>query len=428
MMLFLTLWLFGEYSENTLSQDDIQPGHLLNPDYRFMAHGVHTYEHLRSLLTALYASNNPVLEQALQAYLEKLEGCLTPSGGPIGDEFILGRLADASQTGYEYCSIHELLDSYSHLLQKTGEMRWAERIEWLLFNAAQGARHPHESAIAYLKTDNSFSMSGLFQLNDHVDEKNPQTRYKYSPAHRDVAVCCVPNAGRIHPYYVKAMWMRSEQGLTAMLYGASNLQTDVDGVAVRITEETNYPFDFELSFSIEVAQPVEFELAFRKPAWVDAFHLDGEYDWHEVNGLIIIKKSWQGSERIHLRFEAGVKVNPFGGEAYLSYGPLLFALPLEGQVRPGKEYPLAGFQDLYYDLTGSNAADLLLPARDGNAPLYPFGVERGVFDEPHPWDSLALTGGLFDAITRQMKPVRLVSMGGTLLRRVTFGRTLSNEI
>lgn len=51
-------------------------------------------------------------------------------------------------TGYEYCSIHELLDCYTHLLQKTGSAGWGDRAEWLLFNAGQGARHPEHHAIA----------------------------------------------------------------------------------------------------------------------------------------------------------------------------------------------------------------------------------------------------------------------------------------
>jgi DUF1680 family protein len=229
------LWLYREYSENDLSAEDVRISHLTDPAYRFKAHGVHTYEHLRALLTAVYAAQDDMLDQALKGYLAKLELCLAPSGAPIGDENIGGRRVDASETGYEYCSIHELLDSYSHLLQKSGDPRWADRAEWLLFNAAQGARHPHESAIAYLKTDNSFSMTGLLHPGDPLDQKNPQTRYKYSPAHQDVAVCCVPNAGRIGPYYVKAMWMRSADGLAACLYGACELQTQVGEAEAQIT-------------------------------------------------------------------------------------------------------------------------------------------------------------------------------------------------
>ncbi|HYG19407.1 MAG TPA: beta-L-arabinofuranosidase domain-containing protein, partial [Ohtaekwangia sp.] len=190
-------WLYQNFSEYPMSQDDAQYAHLIDPGYRFKAHGVHTYEHLRSVVTAFYASGDKKLKKAIQGFLDKLDPCLTPSGGPIGDEWIGGRNADPSETGYEYCSIHELLDSYTHLMQKTGDLSYGDRIEWLLFNAGQGARHPEGHSIAYLKTDNSFSMTGPLHPGA-ADDK--QTRYKYSPVHQDAAVCCVPNAGRIFPY------------------------------------------------------------------------------------------------------------------------------------------------------------------------------------------------------------------------------------
>ena len=92
-------WLYEEYNRQPLSQNDIQISHLLDPDYRFKAHGVHTYEHLRSLLTAAYATEDSLLDSALAAALAKLETCLTSSGAPIGDEFIAGREADTSGPG-----------------------------------------------------------------------------------------------------------------------------------------------------------------------------------------------------------------------------------------------------------------------------------------------------------------------------------------
>ncbi len=54
--------------------------------------------------------------------------------------------------------------------------------------------------VAYLKSDNSYYMYG--GLNGDTTVKH-QTRYKYSPVHQDAAVCCVPNAGRIAPYFVQ---------------------------------------------------------------------------------------------------------------------------------------------------------------------------------------------------------------------------------
>lgn len=405
------LWLYGEYSQNQLSADDIRLIHLTDSGYRFRGHGVHTYEHLRPLLTAFYASNNPILEEALMGYLQKLESCLTPSGAPIGDEMIEGRLADASETGYEYCSIHELLDSYSHLLQKTGHGHWADRIEWLIFNAAQGSRHPHESSIAYLKTDNSESMTGPLHPQDVIDPQNPQTRYKYSPVHQDVAVCCVPNAGRIYPYYIKSMWMRSADGLVAMLFGAGDLHTEVNGAAVHIHETTNYPFDFDITFTVEVSQPVEFELSFRKPAWASEVVVETAGEWREENRLIRIRKIWSSGEQVVLRFQATVQTKTFrDDEFFLSYGPLLFALPLDGEAKEGKSHPLKGFRDLYYFSDTSKRAGMSLSGEET------FTLERHTFDAENPWHtSLALVGDGLD-------PVRLIPMGGTILRKVTFRR------
>jgi uncharacterized protein len=404
-------WLYIEYSQQPLSQDDIQLNHLLNPDYRFKAHGVHTYEHLRSLLTATYSTDDPQLDSALGAALARLETCLTPSGGPIGDEFIGGRQADADETGYEYCSIHELLDTYTHLLQKTGEMQWADRAEWLFFNAAQGARHPSKSGIAYLKTDNSTSMTGPLHPDDQQDPENPQIRYKYSPAHQDVAVCCAPNAGRIAPYYVKAQWLRSADGLVAALYGASSLRTETNGISVKIDQITDYPFDTGITFRVETAHPTEFRLSFRIPAWARNFHVETE-GFTVQDNLIHIHKTWQTGDQVILRFEADVKIQPWRDQKIVSYGPLLFCLPLDGKFSPGREYA-PGFRDSYYAPADGSALTLCL------APQTAFTLERRPFDPSRPFDSLYLTGALLDP-EGNPHPVRLIPLGASILRKVTF--------
>ena len=415
-------FLYQEYSRQPLSQDDIQLGHLLDPKYRFKAHGVHTYEHLRSLLTAAYAGDDPQLDAALLGALNKLETCLTPSGGPIGDEFIAGHEADASETGYEYCSIHELLDSYTQLLQKTGEMSWADRAEWLFFNAAQGARHPSETptvqsncgGIAYLKTDNSFSMTGSLHPDDPQDEQNPQIRYKYSPVHQDVAVCCVPNAGRIAPYYVKAMWLRSEDGLIASLYGASELRTEINGVSVFLTETTDYPFDPVITIKVETAQPIEFTLSLRKPGWATGFSL-GDLAFTEQDNLINIRKTWQSGDVVTLRLTATVKTQPWRDEYIVSYGPLLFCSPLAADHFPGREYA-PGFRDSYYRMPASSADQGLRLD-----PSATFMLQYLPFQSAHPFDALTLTGELFDR-DGTPKPVQLIPLGASLLRQVTFPR------
>ncbi|MGK4569154.1 hypothetical protein [Flavobacterium sp. 3HN19-14] len=171
------------------------------------------------MAAAVYASGNPELQNALKDFLEKIAITTTATGGPVGDEWIGGKKADATTRGYEYCSLQELMHSYESLFLKTSGADYGDKIEKIFFNAAQGARHSEESCIAYLKSDNSYAMTGGLN-GDESDAK--QTRYHYSPVHKEAAVCCVPNAGRIAPYYVNYMWLKKGNSVVASLLGSFN--------------------------------------------------------------------------------------------------------------------------------------------------------------------------------------------------------------
>ncbi|MBN8657805.1 MAG: glycoside hydrolase family 127 protein, partial [Anaerolineae bacterium] len=230
-------------------------------------------------------------------------------------------------------------------------------------------------------------------------------RYKYSPAHQDVAVCCVPNAGRIYPYYVKSMWMRTSKGLFCALYGACELNTKVNGAKVHIIEQTNYPFDLTISFSVTVSQPVEFELAFRKPAWAIGHDVQTESKWQEEQGIIKIHKTWKTGEKLVLKFQANVQTNEFHKDEYfISYGPLVFARPLNGQAKEGKTYSVEGLRDLYYS-PDDETSSFDLPSIDT--------LEQLPFHADTPWETLHIT-------TSSKSSPKLVPMGASILRQITF--------
>jgi uncharacterized protein len=257
------VFLYKDFSEQTLNED-AQSDKLLDTSLALMGHGVHTYEHLRPLVAAYYASGNKAYQSALDFFLKKIERTTTPSGGLAGDEFIGGRPGDATETGYEFCSLHEGMAGWISLLEKTGESQYAAKAEKIVFNAAMGATHPAHSAICYLKTDNASILSGG-KHGDTTDKH--QTRYRYSPVHKEAAVCCVPNAGRILPYYVQSMWMKDKDGLVATLLGPCEVSVDLDGRKISIHEETNYPFDNSFRFSIETDKPGKFSIKVIKPIW-----------------------------------------------------------------------------------------------------------------------------------------------------------------
>lgn len=392
-----SLFCYKDFSLQTLNED-AQYKKLADTTLLLKGHGVHSYEHLRAVAAAYYASGNPALEIALQHFLKKIELTTTASGAAIGDEWIGGGKADATNRGYEYCSLHELMHGYTSLFAKSGESRYADKAERLFFNAAQGARHPSESCIAYLKSDNSYYMTG--GLNGDTSVKN-QTRYKYSPVHQDAAVCCVPNAGRITPYYVQSMWLKDQQGMVASLLGPCEVNTLWKGKQVSIKENTDYPYGYSIVFEIEAGN-VLFDLKIRKPDWVTRFSVSEDYK--EQDGFIIIQKKWNGKQKIKIEFLPDVQVKHANqNEVYFTYGPLVLARSINGQATRTKSYPLKGFYDLQY--------------KPGNLVIYRYKNEKII----QPVKSkLLFSTLLFNPVTNQAEPVVLEPMGKTILRQVTF--------
>ncbi len=360
------LFLYRDFCENYTSEKDVQLSNILNPEYHLQSHGVHTYEHIRPLLVAAYASGDKQLIEALNIYISRVKSATTIAGGPIGDEWVGGRKADAG-IGYEYCSIHELMASYIDLLQKTGLNEYGNSVENIFYNAGMGSRHPEKSCIAYLKTDNSYQMDGT--KNGEAEPGRNQTRYKYSPVHQDVAVCCSPNAGRISPYFVGAAWMKEgETILVATLLMPNTVETKIGNANVRIQTITEYPYNNTLQYQITVSEAIPFTIKIRKPDWVNSITTDAYYEMQD--DYIVISRVFYGTSKINITFSADVIVlEDSQQEYYFTYGPLVYALPFNGNESTGKQYA-PGFTDYYY----TSGKNIIYKYISGTAPVYKNGT------------------------------------------------------
>jgi DUF1680 family protein len=392
------LFLYNDFSNTYQSEADVQLKNILNPNYKLKSHGVHTFEHIRALIIAKYASQNAELSKALAIYLEKINNATTISGGAIGDEWIAERNADASHTGYEYCSLQELLDSYALLYQKTGKAIIGDDIENIFYNAAQGSRNPKHSCIAYLKTDNSFEMLGT--KNGEIEADRKQTRYKYSPAHQDVAVCCNPNAGRISPYFVQNSWMKeNETTLVATLLMPNILETILNGNKLQIENSTEYPYQNTFKFKITQSKLSKFTLKIRKPNWV--FKIITNENYKIENNFIVIEREFSTNDNINISFETEVQVKADNtGSHYFSYGALLYALPIKAKEIIGKNYK-SNFNDFTYEP--------LLPTN--------YVFKNGKLAQ---YKNCKIETKLINQSTNKLEKVELIPIGKTVLRQVTF--------
>ena len=392
------LFLYNDFSNTYQSEADVQLKNILNANYKLKSHGVHTFEHIRALIIAKYASKNSELSKALDIYLERIKNATTISGGAIGDEWIAERNADATHTGYEYCSLQELLDSYCLLLQKTGNAVIGDDIENIFYNAAQGSRNPNHSCIAYLKTDNSFEMKGT--KNGEIEPDRKQTRYKYSPSHQDVAVCCNPNAGRISPYFVQNSWMKeNETTLVATFLMPNILQTSINGNQIQIENNTEYPYENNFKLKITQTKSSRFTLKIRKPIWVKSVKTTEQF--RIENDFIVIEKEFSANDVVNLSFETEIQVKTDNtGTHYFTYGALLFALPIQAKEITGKNYK-SNFVDFTYE---------------------PISRTRYTYksNEKAKYINGIIETNFLNQNTNKLEKVELIPIGKTILRQVTF--------
>ena len=392
------LFLYRDFCKTYQSEKDVQLENILNPNYKLQSHGVHTYEHLRPLIVAAYASNDVELQKALQIYIERIEKSTTLTGGAIGDEWIAQRTANATHTGYEYCSLHELLDSYTVLFQKQGTSKSAEMVENIFYNAAQGSRNPDHSCIAYLKTDNSFGMDGT--KNGEVETNRKQTRYKYSPAHQDVAVCCNPNAGRITPYFIEKSWLiENDNVLVNVLLTPNILETKIQNQLVKIETITEYPYQNKFTFKISNSKYAQFIIKIRKPSWATKVLTNESYTID--NEFLVFDRKIGKEDKIQIEFLTEIQIKEDANkEKYFSYGPLFYAKSFESIEQKGKSY-LTNFDDLFY------------VSKDKSS--YQF-----IIDNQAKYENGKIEIKAKNKSNNQIETIQLVPFGKTILRQVSF--------
>ena len=407
-------FLYDSYNERTdVFDTDIQLRNLADPAKLFVKHGAHVMEHLRVPLFVAYATGDAKYRTAVDNIFPKTERHLTAGGACISDEDILGRLG-GPDIGCEYCTMLELLHSLESGVQKTGCAALGDRIEVLAFNSAEGARTRDSKAIQYCTRDNQ---------HEATIAAGKGSRFKLSPTHEDVAVCCSPNATKFFPRLVSGFWMKDANGagLVAVVYAPNEVRTKISGADVTVESETTYPFEDEIRMTVRVEKPVKFSLRLRVPSWAIGMSITAPgAEVRSENGWRVVTKEWKSGDKVTLAFTPEIvrKTTVNGSGVYWQRGPLVYSLPLASERKQRKTYSIAGFADWDYTPVANAFWDYAVNTNCGK-----FDFERVKTDSAaNPWEKspLALTGTLLNRKSNQPEAVRLVPMGGSLLRHTVF--------
>ena len=166
--------------------------------------------------------------------------------------------------GTETCGFVEQMASDEIMLRMTGDPFWAEHCEEVAFNSYPAAVMPDFKALRYITCPNQV----VSDSKDHkpgIDNGGP-----FLAMNPFSSRCCQHNHAQGWPYYIENLvYATPDNGLAAIIYGpcCAQAKVGVNGTEVILREETNYPFEEMIRFTVQVSGKVDFPLYLRVPAW-----------------------------------------------------------------------------------------------------------------------------------------------------------------
>jgi uncharacterized protein len=130
--------------------------------------------------------------------------------------------------------------------------------------------------------------------------------------------CCPTNIVRLMPSLPGYIYAISDERIYVNLYIGSQVQLDLNGSSVQLTQVTEYPWDGHVKLTVNPAQPLPFTISLRVPGWVNGQPVPGDlYHYLDdtpekvgvlINGESIAVQQEQGYINLHRVWQTGDSV------------------------------------------------------------------------------------------------------------------------
>nr|WKN36078.1 glycoside hydrolase family 127 protein [Tunicatimonas sp. TK19036] len=280
-----------------------------------------------------------------QQYLDHLKTGFTdlmtlhglPMGIFSGDEDLHGN--DPVQ-GVELCAVVESMYSLEKIISITGDPFYMDALERMTFNVLPAQTTDDYNAKQYFQIANQVKVDrGVF------DFSLPFSREMNNVfGMRSGYTCCLANMHQSWTKFTTHLWYGTpDGGLAALEYSPNEVTATVgeDATEVTIREETNYPFEDEIRFTLNTSASVSFPWQLRIPAWCEEaiISINGEEVQREKGGEIVtLEQTWQDGDQVTLQLPMAVRTSNWGRNSRsVERGPLVYALKLNERWEKGHD-------------------------------------------------------------------------------------------
>jgi DUF1680 family protein len=213
------------------------------------------------------------------------------------------------------------------MLNITPDARYADVMERVFYNSGI-------SGLA-LDGDHFFYSNVLRRMGPNVPLLRSDTTERWK--HRQ-GYCCPPQLARTIAKMHGFAYSTSEEGIWVHLYGSNELETELsDGAAVKLIQETEYPWNGDVKISLDLAEQAAFTLRLRIPGWAAGatVKINGSplTDDFQAGTYAALQRTWKTGDTVELRLPMRVRpihanpmVEELRGQVAVMRGPLVYCL------------------------------------------------------------------------------------------------------
>ena len=272
-----------------------------------------------------------------------------------GDEALHG---NNPTQGIELCSVVELMFSLEKMIEITGDLSFVDHLEKIAFNAL-----PTQITDDFLNKQ-YFQQANQVMITRHVrnfDVNHDGTDVCYGLL--TGYPCCLSNMHQGWPKFTQNLWYATpDNGLAALAYAPSEVTAKVaDGVAVKIVEDTYYPMDDKIRFTLRIDDKKIAEIAFplhlRIPGWCKeaTITVNGKVEQKVVGGKVaILRRTWKSGDQVELSMPMHVYTNRWHENSIsVERGPLVYGLQMREEWKECKfpDNEVFNYGKTYYEVT-----------------------------------------------------------------------------
>jgi DUF1680 family protein len=235
------------------------------------------------------------------------ERFVEPNKGLLGESLQTTRNSFETPCGsFAHCKLGRYLMGF------TGEARYGDGIERIIYNTVLGAKDP----------------SGTGQFFYYSDYHQAAQKAYYG----DKYPCCSGTLPQVVADYTLNCYFRSDDGLYVNLFTPSEVKWNFQGKAVKITQTTRYPDADSSELSVELESPAEFTIYVRIPGWLQspaklAVNEKAISVAAQPRTFAAIHRRWQNHDTVQIGLPFAFRLEPVDEQhpdtAALMWGPLM---------------------------------------------------------------------------------------------------------